>query len=101
VAVGAVGTTREEEEGKRSRRVIRGGDSVREIARMGPRVDSPICILDHVVGIPSREAVADYLVGVRKDLGCSSAGRMDSPLNRVSIRRCSVRIGLRSARKRR
>ena len=102
---GAVEIAREEvEEDKRSRRVLRG-DLVREIVRMvlrkdrGLRVDNSIGILLRVVDIPLREDVIGDLGGVRRDLGRSSAGQMDSPLDRASIRRCSARTDPRLARK--
>ena len=65
----------------------------------GLRVDNLIGILLRVVGTPLKEDVIGYLGDVRKDLGRSFGGQMDSSLDRASIRRCSARTGPRLARK--
>ena len=59
-------------------------------------MDNSIGILGRVVGIPLKEDVIGYLGDVRKNLGrSSSAGHVDSSLDRASICGCSARTGPR------
>lgn len=81
------------------------GDSARGIVgrvlrkgRHGPRVGNSIGTPGRVVGSPlGWGGVGRYLVKSRRDLGRSSVDHTGSPLDRVSIHRCSARTGLRLA----